>query len=92
MSLIWSFAPVFMLASVLLALARRSGSPAPWACGVFAALFFLLGVLGLSAEISQASALGTGVLFILVGLPLASSGVALWCRLAPRIGNSLNFS
>lgn len=80
MLLSWSLIPVFLLASVLLALARRPGSPSPLACTVFAGVFFVLGVLGLMAEANWAAALGTGVLYMLVGLPLASVAVALWRR------------
>lgn len=78
MSLQWSLAPMFMLASILFVLARRPGSPAPGSCAFFAGLFFILGVLGLGAEAERATALATGVLLMLVGLPLASVLVALW--------------
>src|SRR5690606_16448430 len=78
MSLYLSLAPVFILSSVLLALARRPGAPAPGVSAACAGLFFVLGVMGLSAETGWAAAVGTGVLYILAGLPAASVVLALW--------------
>lgn len=91
MSSPWSLMPVFLLASVLLALARRPGSPSPLACTAFAGVFFVMGVLGLMAEASWAAALGTSVLCMLVGLPLASVAVALWRRPANRAENTFGY-
>ena len=88
MSTIWPFAPVFLLASILLALARQPGSPSPLACTAIAGMFFVLGVAGIGAELGWAAACGTGILFILAGLPLVSVVMALWRRFVPSGADS----
>ena len=84
MSLYWSLAPIFALATVFLAVAGRPRSSSPQVCSVLGAAFFLMGVLGLTAESGLSSAIATGVLFLLAGLPFASAGVALWGRFIVR--------
>ncbi|MDX3896338.1 hypothetical protein [Pusillimonas sp.] len=69
--------------------ARWPNTESPLACWLFAAVFFGLGVSGLSAGMEPAAALGTGILYMLIGLPLASVVLALW---SSQSGAALNKS
>jgi len=78
MSLQWSLIPLFFLAAAMAAWARWRNTQSPLACWLFAGVFFGLGVSGLSVGMEPAAALGTGILYMLIGLPLASVALALW--------------
>ncbi len=77
MSLQWPLIPLFLLSSAMVAWARWPRTASRLACWVFAGLFFGLGVLGMDVEGGLQAALGVGVLYMLIGLPLASVAVAL---------------
>lgn len=72
MSVNWALVPMFMLSSMLLAVARRLECSSPVTCLGFACLFFVLGSMGLSGELGWAGAMAVGALYMLVGIPLAS--------------------
>ena len=78
MSLQWSLAPVFILSAVLFALARRPGAPEPLAASICGVIFFAMGVAGLSSAASWGAALGTGLLYLMVGVPLSAVAITLW--------------
>ncbi|NYT69018.1 hypothetical protein [Pusillimonas noertemannii] len=77
MSLQWSLIPLFLLSSAMVAWARWPRTVSRLACWTFAGLFFGLGVLGMDVEGGPQAALGVGVLYMLIGLPLASVTLAL---------------
>jgi len=78
MSLQWSLIPLFFLAAAMAAWARWPNTESPPTCWLLAGVFFGLGVSGLSIDMGPAAALGTGILYMLIGLPLASVVLALW--------------
>ncbi len=77
MSLQWSLIPLFLLSSAMVAWARWPRTASRLACWSFAGLFFGLGVVGMDVEGGPQAALGVGVLYMLIGLPLASVALAL---------------
>lgn len=77
MSLQWPLFPLFLLSAAMVAWARWPRTASRRACLAFAGLFFGLGVLGLGVEADPAAAVGTGILYMLLGLPLASVTLAL---------------
>ena len=77
MSVTLSMVPMFILSSVLLAMARQRECSSPLACLAFAGLFLAFGSIGLSGEFGAARGLAVGATFLLVGLPLASILVSL---------------